>query len=610
MQSHPWPFWLKRFACVDVVSRPTGLAKVSAAQGMRGLLAAGRFLQLESGWTTTELLALLAGGSFVTRGSTLQSCCTGGIERSSQIDVLVEATIELERVQAFLECRLESMEGWAPQLWNSGHGLLGLFDEQCSRSLENISSCAKRTLFQLNACMAVFGGSLVDEPPVFDLPRVVLPFLDDDIEPPAVTRHEPAPVIEYMTPAGKEYVSPAVTNTAPSPVTECVASTPAGIFDKLFPVDELAPFARVQQQTVDVPMPQILRVTAEVDEFAPFKRLQQQTVEVPMPRILKEAVEADKLAPFQRVQQHTVDVSLPEILKEAVEVDDLAPFEHVQQQTVDVTMPQILKGTVEVGELVPVERVQQQTIEMPMPQISKKTVEIVELAPCERVQQRVVEMPMSQILKETVDVDLLVPFERIQQQPMAQILKGTVEVGELVPYERVQQQIVGMPMPQILKETVEVTESVSPASAVTDTVPGPVTKNVAPTRAVTFDETAPMIKCVAPSPAASNREEEIIDMARCLDDLKMQRAEMGMQHPRTDGQRRDASKVLDRVRGRYTNTGRRSAASAATADWARFHHELKRLGENPASHTLFEYLVEATHIAVREKTENTEQPPF
>ena len=100
------------------------------------LLAAGRFLQLESGWTTTELLALLAGGSVETRGSTQRSCCTGGIERSSQIDAHEEVIIEVERVQALLECRLESMEGWVTQLWNLEHGLLGPFDEQCSRSLE------------------------------------------------------------------------------------------------------------------------------------------------------------------------------------------------------------------------------------------------------------------------------------------------------------------------------------------------------------------------------------------------------------------------------------------------------------------------------------------
>ena len=71
--------------------------------------------------------------------------------------------------------------------------LLGLCNEQCSRSLENISSCAKRTVSELNACMAVFGGSLVDEPLVSDFPKVVLPFLDDDIEPLAITRDEPDP---------------------------------------------------------------------------------------------------------------------------------------------------------------------------------------------------------------------------------------------------------------------------------------------------------------------------------------------------------------------------------------------------------------------------------
>ena len=96
----------------------------------------------------------------------------------------------------------------------------------------------------------------------------------------------------------------------------------------------------------------------------------------------------------------------------------------------------------------------------------------------------------------------------------------------MVPVERVQQRTVEVPMPRILKEIVEVTESMSTALAVTDTVPGPVTKKLAPTR-----ETGPMIKFVAPSPAVSSREEEIIDIARCLDELKRQCAEVGVQHP-------------------------------------------------------------------------------
>ena len=60
-----------------------------------------------------------------------------------------------------------------------------------------------------------------------------------------------------------------------------MASTLADMFDKFFPVDELAPFERVQQQTVDVPMPQILKETAEAEKLAPFERVQQQTVDVP-----------------------------------------------------------------------------------------------------------------------------------------------------------------------------------------------------------------------------------------------------------------------------------------------------------------------------------------
>ena len=224
--------------------------------------------------TTTELLALLAGGSFETTGVSQQSCCSSGSERGSQIDAHEEAIIELERVQALLECRLESMESRVTQLWNLVHGLLGPCNEHCSRSLENISFHAKRTVSELNACMAVFGGSLVDEPFVSDLPKVVLPFLDDDIEPLATTRDEPDPVIECLTPAVEEYVTPAVTYTVPSPVTEYVASTPAGMFDKLFP-DELVPLERLQQN-FDVSMPQILKDADEVSELAPFERVQQQ----------------------------------------------------------------------------------------------------------------------------------------------------------------------------------------------------------------------------------------------------------------------------------------------------------------------------------------------
>ena len=89
------------------------------------LLAPGHFLEVESGWRTTELIALLAGGSVGTSGSTQRSCCTGGFEWSSQIDA--QAIIELEGVQALLECRLESMECWVSQLWNVP------FDEQFSR---------------------------------------------------------------------------------------------------------------------------------------------------------------------------------------------------------------------------------------------------------------------------------------------------------------------------------------------------------------------------------------------------------------------------------------------------------------------------------------------
>ena len=44
-----------------------------------------------------------------------------------------------------------------------------------------------------------------------------------------------------------------------------------------------------------------------------------------VPRILKETVEADKPGPFERVQEQTVDVPLPQILTEAVDVGDLAP---------------------------------------------------------------------------------------------------------------------------------------------------------------------------------------------------------------------------------------------------------------------------------------------
>ena len=69
-------------------------------------------LQLEGCWTTTELLALLAGVSLETSDSTQQVRCIGGTDWGSQIDAYEEAIIDLERVQSLMECRAESMESW------------------------------------------------------------------------------------------------------------------------------------------------------------------------------------------------------------------------------------------------------------------------------------------------------------------------------------------------------------------------------------------------------------------------------------------------------------------------------------------------------------------
>ena len=47
---------------------------------------------------------------------------------------------------------------------------------------------------------------------------------------------------------------------------------------------------------------QILKETVKVDELSPFERLQQQTVDVPMPQILKETVEVtEHVAPASAV---------------------------------------------------------------------------------------------------------------------------------------------------------------------------------------------------------------------------------------------------------------------------------------------------------------------
>ena len=59
---------------------------------------------------------------------------------------------------------------------------------------------------------------------------------------------------------------------------------------------------------------------SEGDPESVAERVQQQTVEVPMPQILKETVEIDELVPFDRVQQRTVDVPVSQILEETVEV--------------------------------------------------------------------------------------------------------------------------------------------------------------------------------------------------------------------------------------------------------------------------------------------------
>ena len=48
-------------------------------------------------------------------------------------------------------------------------------------------------------------------------------------------------------------------------------------------------------------MPQIFKKTVEVDELAPFERVQQQTVYVPMPQILKATVEEVRLSSHEQV---------------------------------------------------------------------------------------------------------------------------------------------------------------------------------------------------------------------------------------------------------------------------------------------------------------------
>ena len=84
------------------------------------------------------------------------------------------------------------------------------------------------------------------------------------------------------------------------------------------------------------------------------ERMQQRTVDAPMPQVLEETVEVSRLVLHELAQQCTVDAPTPQLSEETVEMSSV-PHERVQQRSGD--FPQSPEETVER------ERVQQRTAE-------------------------------------------------------------------------------------------------------------------------------------------------------------------------------------------------------------------------------------------------------
>ena len=89
------------------------------------------------------------------------------------------------------------------------------------------------------------------------------------------------------------------------------------------------------------------------------------------------------VVPHERVQQRTVDAPLPQILKETVEVVGLVPQERVQQridkQIVEFPVPHRVK------------RIDKQFVQVLLPHITKDSVEEFKIAPQEQFSERIFE---------------------------------------------------------------------------------------------------------------------------------------------------------------------------------------------------------------------------
>ena len=186
--------------------------------------------------------------------------------------------------------------------------------------------------------------------------------------------------------------------------------------------------ARIAEQIVDVPTPQILE---EIAEERISVRIAEQIVDVPTPQILEEIVEERISA---RIADQIVDVPTPQILEEIVEERISA---RIAERLVDVPTPQILEEIVE--ERI-AERTAEQFADVPIPQIRKEIVEVgkaVKNFPQERISERIYEqaddVPVPQILSEIVEVKRIdadfVPFDQPGDGPT--VAKSVDEAPEL-----------------------------------------------------------------------------------------------------------------------------------------------------------------------------------
>ena len=122
------------------------------------------------------------------------------------------------------------------------------------------------------------------------------------------------------------------------------------------------------------------------------ERTVEETIDVPVPQLMVETIEAVKLIPHDKVQKRTVrkivDVEIPQIREEIEEMIQHFPQERIPdrviEQIVDVQVPEI----------------RDQIVDMPVPRIRDEPLEMIQLIPQDRISECIIEQSVDALVRQ------------------------------------------------------------------------------------------------------------------------------------------------------------------------------------------------------------------